>query len=64
MPRNSEISATIDEWVQGERDRKILKRSMIDRRTHEQIAEEMEISSRTVDNVTRRWRSVITSQLP
>ena len=64
MPRNSEISATIDEWVQGERDRKILKRIMIDRRTHEQIAEEMEISSRTVDNVTRRWRSVITSQLP
>ena len=64
MPRNSDINATIDEWVQGERDRKILKRSMIDRRTHEQIAEEMEISPRTVDNVTRRWRGVIASQLP
>lgn len=64
MPRNSDISATIDEWVQGERDRKILKRSMIDRRTHEQIAEELDICPRTVDNVTRRWRSVVTSQLP
>lgn len=64
MPRNSDITATIDEWVQGERDREILKRSMIDRRTHEQIAEEMDISPRTVDNVTRRWRSVVTSQLP
>lgn len=64
MPRNSDISATIDEWVQGERDRKIMHRSMIDRRTHEQIAEEMDISPRTVDNVTRRWRSVVTSQLP
>jgi DNA-directed RNA polymerase specialized sigma24 family protein len=37
---------------------------MIDRRTHEQIAEEMDISPRTVDNVTRRWRGVVTSQLP
>lgn len=64
MPRNSDICATIDEWVQGDRDRKILKRSMIDRRTHEQIAEEMEISPRTVDNVTRRWRSVVNAQLP
>jgi FixJ family two-component response regulator len=64
MPRNSDITATIDEWVQGERDRKILKRSMIDCRTHEQIAEEMDISPRTVDNVTRRWRGVVTSQLP
>lgn len=64
MPRNSDIAATVDEWVQGERDRKILKRSMIDRRTHEQIAEELDICPRTVDNVTRRWRSVVTSQLP
>ena len=64
MPRNSDISATIDEWVQGERDRKILKRSMIDRHTHEQIAEEMEMSPRTVDNVTKRWRSVVNAQLP
>lgn len=64
MPRNSDITATIDEWVQGERDRKILKLSMIDRHTHEQIAEEMDISPRTVDNVTSRWRSVVNAQLP
>lgn len=64
MPRNSDIIATIDEWVQGDRDRKILKSILVDRHTHEQIAEEMDISPRTVDNVTRRWRSVVTSQLP
>ena len=63
MVRNSVIAATIDEWVQGERDRVIMRRSMIDRRTHEQIAEEMDISPRTVDNVTRKWRGVIASQL-
>lgn len=63
MVRNSVIASTIDEWVQGERDRAIMRRSMIDRRTHEQIAEEMDISQRTVDNVTRKWRGVIASQL-
>ena len=43
---NSEIAKTIDEWIKSERDRKILKRRLIDGICYEPLAEEFEMSVR------------------
>lgn len=41
---NSEIEYLIDEWIHSERDRKILKRRLIDGICYEPLAEEMGMS--------------------
>lgn len=41
---NSEISKQIDEWIKSERDRKILKRRLIDGVCFEPLAEEFDLS--------------------
>ena len=41
---NSEISAVIDEYIHSERDRKILKRRLIDGVCFEPLAEEFDLS--------------------
>jgi hypothetical protein len=49
---NTELSQLIDEWIRGERDRKIMKRRLIDGICFEPLAEEFELS------VTRTWKIV------
>lgn len=41
---NSHLSALIDEWIKSERNRKLMKRRLIDGITLEKIAEEFDIS--------------------
>lgn len=41
---NSEIEHLIDEWIHSERDRRILKRRLIDGICYEPLAEEMGMS--------------------
>ena len=41
---NSEIAHAIDEWIHSERDRKILKRRLIDGTPHDTLADEMQMS--------------------
>lgn len=41
---NTELSQLIDEWVKGERDRKIMKRRLIDCICFEPLAEEFDLS--------------------
>ena len=41
---NSEIEHLIDEWIHSERDRKILKRRLIDGICYEPLADEMGMS--------------------
>lgn len=41
---NSQIEHLIDEWIHSERDRKILKRRLIDGICYEPLAEEMGMS--------------------
>lgn len=41
---NSHLSALIDEWIKNERNRKLMKRRLIDGITLEKIAEEFDIS--------------------
>ena len=53
----SEIDRLIDEWIIGrnaERDRKILKRRLLDGITFERLAEEFDLSVRQVKNIVYR----------
>ena len=47
----SEISDAIDEWIFKERDRKILKRRLLDGICYEPLAEEFDLSVRQVKNI-------------
>ena len=51
---NSEIEHFIDEYVRSERDRKILKRRMIDGITYEALSEEFDMSVRQIKNIVYR----------
>lgn len=48
---NSQIALLIDEHIHSERDRKLLKRRLIDGLTYERLAEEFELSDRQVKNI-------------
>lgn len=48
---NSQIAFLIDEHIHSERDRKLLKRRLIDGITYERLAEEFELSDRQVKNI-------------
>lgn len=56
---NSEITHIIDEWIHSERDRKILKRRLIDGITYEKIAEEFDLSVRHVKNIIYKAENVL-----
>ena len=47
----SEIEALIDEWILNERNRKILKRKLLDGIIYEKLAEEFELSVRQVKDI-------------
>ena len=51
---NSQISDLIDEWIHSERDRKILKRRLIDGICYEPLAEEFDMSVRQMQNIVYR----------
>lgn len=47
----SELEHLIEEWILNERNRKILKRRMIDGLTYEKIAEEFDMSVQQIKNI-------------
>lgn len=47
----SEISRLIDEWIHSERNRKILKRRLLDGIQYERLAEEFDLSVRQVKTI-------------
>lgn len=47
----SELSYLIDEWIFSERNRKIVKRKMIDGITFEKLAEEFDLSVQQVKSI-------------
>ena len=51
---NSEIAYAIDEWIHSERDRKILKRRLIDGICYEPLADEMQMSVRQIKDIVSR----------
>lgn len=62
----SEIDALIDEWIIGrnaERDRKILKRRLLDGITYDKLAEEFDLSVRQVKNIVYRGEDRIFTKI-
>lgn len=53
----SEVSNLIDEWIRSERDRKILKRRLLDGITYERLAEEFDLSSTQIKNIVYKSES-------
>lgn len=51
---NSEIEHLIDEWIHSERDRKILKRRLIDGICYEPLAWEFQMSVRQMKTIVSR----------
>ena len=51
---NTQIAQAIDEWVHSERDRKILKRRLIDGICYEPLADEFDVSVRQMKRIVSR----------
>lgn len=58
---NSEIERLIEEWVKSDRNRKILKRRLIDGMHYEKIAEEFELSDRQIKTIVKKEKENIIS---
>lgn len=56
---NSQISHLIDEWIKSERDRKLLKRRLIDGICFEPLAEEFELSVRQIKNIVYKSEAIL-----
>ena len=60
----SEMEHLIDEWILNERNRKILKRRLIDHVCFEPLAEEFDLSVRQVKNIVYRSQEKLFFHLP
>lgn len=56
---NTDLSILIDEWIKNERDRKIMKRRLLDGITHERIAEEFELSVKQIYRITNKYTAIL-----
>lgn len=56
---NSRIREVIEEYVQGERDRRIIERRLIDKIGLERLAEEFQLSDTQVKRIVKKWSIVI-----
>ena len=60
---NTEISILIDEYIHSERDRKILKRRLIDGICYEPLAEEFDLSPKQIQNIISHAEPILFKQL-
>jgi DNA-directed RNA polymerase specialized sigma24 family protein len=58
LPR-SEISALIDEWIFSARDRNIMRLRWLDGLRYDDIADEMELSTRHVKNIVYKCENIL-----
>ena len=56
---NIEIAVIIDTWIHSERDRKILKRRLIDGTCYEPLAEEFELSVRQIKKIVYKGQEIV-----
>lgn len=56
---NSQISHLIDEYIHSERNRKILKRRLIDGLTYERLAEEFDLSVRQTKKIVYKSEEIL-----
>lgn len=62
FPR-SKWESLIDEYIFNERDRKILKRKLLDGITHERVAEEFDMSTRRIKVIVKEGTDILKKQL-
>ena len=58
----SQLETAIDEWIIGryaERNRKILKRRLIDGITYERLAEEFDLSTQQIKNIVYKCENLL-----
>lgn len=55
----SDIEFVIEEWILNERDRKIMRRRLIDGICYEPLAEEFDLSVRQVKNIVYKCQEKI-----
>ena len=59
----SRVDKLIDEWIFSERDRKVLKRSIIDGISYERLAEEFDLSVTRVKTIVYKGENIIFKHL-
>lgn len=59
---NTDLAAVIDNWVKGERDRKLMKRRLIDCIKLETLAEEFDLSVQHVSTIVSRNNKIISKK--
>ena len=59
----SEWERLIDEWVFNERNRKIIKRRLLDGITLERVAEEFDMSVAQIKNIVNKGLSILSSKI-
>ena len=57
----SQIETLINEWIFSERDRKILKRRMLDGIYYDQLAEEFDLSVRQIKKIVYKGKDRVYS---
>ena len=60
---NSQIADIIDEYIHSERDRKILKRRLIDGIPYEPLAEEFDLSVRHIKSIIYKCEDIVFSHI-
>lgn len=61
---NEELARLIDSWIKNERDRYILKRRLIDGKTYEAIAEEVDLTVDRVKQIVYKQQNVLFDHIP
>ena len=60
---NTDLAAVIDNWVKGERDRKLMKRRLIDCIKLEKLAEEFDLSVQHVATIVSKNNKIISKKI-
>lgn len=59
---NTDLAAVIDNWVKGERDRRLMKRRLIDCIKLEALAEEFDLSVQHVSTIVSKNNKIISKK--
>ena len=55
----NELTALIDEWIKSERNRRIVKRRLLDGIRYEPLAEEFDMSVRQIKNIVYKSEEIL-----
>ena len=59
---NDRLAENIDRWIKTERDRKLMKRRLIDGRTYDELSDEFFLSRRQVARVIARASAALKTE--